>query len=116
MVANSLTNFLDLIVQRGKQDNKNSADLIAKGLLNLQNFRNQTNVIHFEMFKNLDTFTTAAQMIKIFAPYFFKPNLSKEGERRQFSPFQMLAVLQLLEATRIYEPEMFQIYAKQVDD
>lgn len=56
-----------------------------------------------------------AQMLKVFGPYFFRLHLSKTGEQRQFSPFQMLAVLQLMEATRIHEPEMFKIYAQQVE-
>jgi hypothetical protein len=56
VLANSLTNFLDQTVQRGKQDNKNFYDLTAKGLLNLSNLRNQTNVVHFDLVKNLETF------------------------------------------------------------
>lgn len=113
--ANTLTNLYDQMMQRGKQDNKFFYDLNAKGLMSMISYRHSINIMNVEIFQHLETFFHMAQMLKIFGPYFFHPQLSKTGETKQFSPFQMLAVLQLLEATRIYEPEMFKIFSQQVE-
>jgi hypothetical protein len=55
-------------------------------------------------------------MLKVYAPYFFKPSHSKDGKLRQFNTFQKLTILQLLHAAHCYDEEMFASLAKDIED
>jgi len=68
-----------LYSHRGKHNDKFIFDLLAKDILNQVSFRFMPNIMHVDMKKNSETFFRVAQMLKIFAPYFFKPHASKDG-------------------------------------
>lgn len=102
-----LTQYHDQLTMRQKLGHTQMLDLNMKGLVNYASFKNSCPQLEITLARNYELMARAAQMLKIYAPFFFESHTAKDGISRQFNSFQKLTILQLLQAAHCFDTKLF---------